>query len=137
MRFWMKDVSPERFFAALASSEKIRDALAGFEAHGMNAALMIFEPRLSVREQRGVTLFSFYLVPMEVTNGPAGMGLRDLREKARPLGLLRIEDMAAAVSGTEPVKGSVRVVTAADIRGDESAKARIENKVDVLLSRFY
>ncbi|MGD8389690.1 MAG: isoprenylcysteine carboxylmethyltransferase family protein [Desulfobacteraceae bacterium] len=136
MKFWMKDVSPELFFTALESSEKIRDPLMGFQEHGMDAALMIFEPRLSVRERGGVTLFSFYLVPMEVKNGPAGMGLKDLGKNARPLGMLRIEDMEA-VSGREPVHGNVRVVTATDIRRDETQKARIENKVAVLLSRFY
>jgi protein-S-isoprenylcysteine O-methyltransferase Ste14 len=136
LRFWMKNVSPDRFFAALESSERIMEPLMGFHEHGMNAALMIFEPRLSIREEGGVTFFSFYMVPMEVKTGTAGMGLNDITKNARPLGMLRIENMEA-VSGTEPVKGGVRVVSAPDMKHDKVLRARVENKIEVLLSRFY
>jgi len=150
-RFRMKNVSPEDFFLALKSSERIRDQLSPFCEAGMNTVLLIFEPRLSVTREQGNTFFDFYMVPMhaktEIVSGreskgfPDGDGLpgTDVKrfiESWQVIGLLRIEKMLTG-HGTHPVKGDIRVVTAKDFREDEAVRARIENKVDVLLSRFY
>jgi hypothetical protein len=135
-KFWMKNVSPEDFLLAVQSSERIRNQLKPFYQEGMNTVLMIFEPRLSVREEEGNTFFSFYMVPMNAETDSALTGLNDFRKNAQPLGMLRIEKMLA-ISNTEPVQGDIEVVTTEDVEHDEAVKALIENKVDVLLSRFY
>ena len=150
-RFWMKNVSPEDFFLALKSSERIKDQLAPFCEAGMNTVLLIFEPRLSVTKEQGNTFFDFYMVPMyaktEVVRGRESKGFPDgdrlsgtdakrFIESWQVIGLLRIEKMLAGY-GTDPVKGDIRVVTAKEVREDEAVRARVENKVDVLLSRFY
>ena len=153
-RFWMKDVSSGDFILALKSSEKIRDQLALFFKEGMNTVMLLFEPRLSVLEEQGKTFFNFYMIPMfhphptpppsrgrESKAFPDGDGLggtdvKGFMESWQVMGLLRVERMLAG-DETEPVKGDIKVVTAREVREDERVKARIENKVDVLLSRFY
>ena len=150
-RFRMKNFSPDDFFLALKSSERIRDQLAPFCEAGMNTVLLIFEPRLSVIKEQGNIFFDYYMVPMhadtEVLMGRESKGLSDgdrlsgtdvkrFIESRQVLGLLRIEKMQSG-DGAGPVKGDIRVVTVKEVREDEAVRARVENKVDVLLSRFY
>ena len=150
-RFWMKNFSPEDFFIALKSSQMIRDQLAPFCEAGMNTVLLIFEPRLSVTKEQGNIFFDFYMVPMHADaevvmemeskgfldgDGPSGTNVKRFIESRQVLGLLRIEKMQAG-DGAGPVKGDIRVVTVKEVRKNEAVRARLENKVDVLLSRFY
>lgn len=135
-KFWMKNVTPEDFFLGLESSKRIKDQLRPFYDEGMNTALLIFDPRLSVREEEGKTFFNFHMVPMHAKLELAESDLKGFVESSQVLGLLSIERMLAG-HGTDRVKGDIKVVTAKEARENETVKARIQNKVDVLLSRFY
>jgi protein-S-isoprenylcysteine O-methyltransferase Ste14 len=136
LAFQHKQVTPGMFFEALASSAKIAAALQPFEAAGMNAVLLVFDPRVSVRRDQGRTRFTFSMVPADLGAQPAEMGPGDFRKNARLLGLLTIENMAAG-SPSEPVPGDIRAVPAREMRQSEKTRARVQNKVAVFLSRFY
>jgi protein-S-isoprenylcysteine O-methyltransferase Ste14 len=136
LTFQRKQATPGMFFETLAASQKIASALKPFEAAGMNAVLLVFDPRLSVRRDQDRTRFSFYMVPADLGAQAAEMGPGGFRRNARLLGLLTIDNMAAG-SEPEPVPGAIRAVTAQDMRHSAKARHLVENKVAVFLSRFY
>lgn len=76
------------------------------------------------------------MVPMRAKLELAESDLKGFVESWQVLGLLSIERMLAG-HGTDRVKGDIKVVTAKEVKENEAVKARIQNKVDVLLSRFY
>ncbi|PID39455.1 MAG: hypothetical protein CR984_06950 [Proteobacteria bacterium] len=134
-RFMMKPAAREDFFQALRSSVRIRNHLMAFRPAGMNAVMILFQPRLSVSEKDGRMSFSFFLAPMQADLGKIGAGLNRFRESARILGLLRIEDMQAGPS-VETIKGEIHTVPAEAMDSDPAVRARVTRKVAILLSRF-
>jgi protein-S-isoprenylcysteine O-methyltransferase Ste14 len=133
--FLMKPAEPQAFFQALQASRRIRAQLAPFRQAGMNTALLLFQPRLGARERNGQLFFTFYLAPLQADLDLIDAGVHRFMANARLLGLLCIEAMQAGIS-PEPVHGEIHTVTAVEMERVPAVRARVENKVNILLSRF-